>query len=213
MTNRSETKPLAALLGDHGSSRVRRQAWLEGAGFELLETSDLGSLLEVEGNLRPAALLIAVEPGFDPGGLLETLAQRDSPHAVALCGETSPERALASIRRGVVDWLQADSPDQFTALAWRAMDTAWSKGWGQVATRGEPELGRLTPREHETLEHVLDGLPSKAIAKQMGVTTKTVEQHRSNVMHKLGVASVAQLVLRALKTRTYGVPHLANPRR
>ncbi|MDR0182114.1 response regulator transcription factor [Lysobacter arvi] len=52
----------------------------------------------------------------------------------------------------------------------------------------------LTPREREVLQHVLAGRLNKQIAADLGIVEKTIKVHRSHVMHKLGVRSVAELV-------------------
>ncbi|HJN08613.1 MAG TPA: LuxR C-terminal-related transcriptional regulator [Pirellulaceae bacterium] len=55
------------------------------------------------------------------------------------------------------------------------------------------KLSQLTPRERQVLDLVLDGKLSKQIARELNITTKTVEVHRSNVTRKMEVGSVAQL--------------------
>lgn len=56
------------------------------------------------------------------------------------------------------------------------------------------KLAALTPREREVMIHVIAGKPNKAIADDLGITLVTVKVHRAQVMRKLGVASVADLV-------------------
>lgn len=55
-------------------------------------------------------------------------------------------------------------------------------------------INSLTSRESEVMELVVRGDLTKQIAKQLGISTKTVEVHRSNITKKMGVQSVAQLV-------------------
>jgi len=55
-------------------------------------------------------------------------------------------------------------------------------------------LMRLTPRERQVLSLAAEGLSNKAIARQLGISPKTVEIHRSNVMGKMGVSSSAALI-------------------
>ena len=55
-------------------------------------------------------------------------------------------------------------------------------------------VGRLTPREREVFELVIRGEPNKQIARAMGCTTRTVKAHRHNVMEKMQVKSLAELV-------------------
>jgi FixJ family two-component response regulator len=58
----------------------------------------------------------------------------------------------------------------------------------------EDKLARLTPREREVLEHVIDGKMNKQIAVALGTVEKTVKVHRGRMMAKLGIRSVADLV-------------------
>ncbi|HEX5262684.1 MAG TPA: LuxR C-terminal-related transcriptional regulator [Phenylobacterium sp.] len=59
-------------------------------------------------------------------------------------------------------------------------------------------LLRLTPREREVLKGVVDGQTNRQIAQALGVSLRTVESHRSNLMSKMGVRSAADLVRQAL---------------
>ncbi|UIY31246.1 LuxR C-terminal-related transcriptional regulator [Neorhizobium galegae] len=56
------------------------------------------------------------------------------------------------------------------------------------------KLLRLTPRERQVLSLVAEGLSNKAIARQLGISPKTVEIHRSNVMSKMEVTSSNALI-------------------
>ena len=56
----------------------------------------------------------------------------------------------------------------------------------------------LTPRQREVLQLIAEGKTTKAIAKELYVSTKTVEWHRSQLMNKLGVQSIAELVKYAI---------------
>lgn len=64
--------------------------------------------------------------------------------------------------------------------------------------RDEKVLGngnvRLTPREQEVMRLIAEGLPVKGIAERLGVSPKTVESHRSNVMRKLGLETTVDIV-------------------
>ena len=62
-------------------------------------------------------------------------------------------------------------------------------------------MNSLTAREHEIAELVVAGSLTKQIAKQLGISTKTVEVHRSHITKKLGVESVAQMVNMVLGAR------------
>ena len=59
----------------------------------------------------------------------------------------------------------------------------------------------LSKREKEVLVHVAKGLPNKQIAKELGVVEQTIKVHRGRVMSKMGVDSLAQLVIMAERLR------------
>jgi DNA-binding NarL/FixJ family response regulator len=59
----------------------------------------------------------------------------------------------------------------------------------------------LTEREREVAQLLVDGLASRAVAARLGITTKTVDTHRSAIMRKLGLASIADLVRYAIRNR------------
>ena len=73
---------------------------------------------------------------------------------------------------------------------------------GALNPRREADAGRqpgLTPREREVLQLVAEGKTTKVIAFKLGLSEKTVEQHRRQIMNKLGLRSVAQLTKYAVR--------------
>ncbi len=68
---------------------------------------------------------------------------------------------------------------------------------GGLATKRRPE--DLTPREQEILQLVWAGLTNRTIAEQLHISIKTAEAHRANMMKKLRVSNIAQLLKTALE--------------
>ena len=66
-----------------------------------------------------------------------------------------------------------------------------------ISTKRRPE--ELTPREHEILQLVWAGLTNRIIAEQLHISVKTAEAHRANMMKKLRVSNIAQLLKTALE--------------
>lgn len=62
----------------------------------------------------------------------------------------------------------------------------------------QSRIGRLTPREHEVMEFVLHSKQNKVIASELGISIKTVELHRANLMTKMNATSPTELVRLAL---------------
>ncbi|GIW96703.1 MAG: hypothetical protein KatS3mg111_0036 [Pirellulaceae bacterium] len=64
----------------------------------------------------------------------------------------------------------------------------------EIRAVAKAQIDMLSPREHDVLKGILDGLPNKTIARRLDISEKTVEKHRSSLMRKLRVRSVAELV-------------------
>jgi RNA polymerase sigma factor (sigma-70 family) len=73
-------------------------------------------------------------------------------------------------------------------------------GVADVAER----LSNLTPREHEVMHMVTEGMSNKEIANSLGVSAKTVEAHRARVMEKMQAGSLAELVRMAISVEQAG---------
>jgi len=104
--------------------------------------------------------------------------------------------ARAAFRADAVDFLE--KPFDHAVLR-TAIETAFSQEERRL--RREAEAGRLkllTAREREVLEYAAKGLHAKEIARTLGISTRTVEVHKTRLMAKLGVRNVAELVRFAL---------------
>ena len=66
---------------------------------------------------------------------------------------------------------------------------------------------RLTPRELEIVQHLAEGKTSKEVSALLGISIKTTETHRSNIMRKLNFHSVSQLVMYAVRNNLLRVSH------
>jgi DNA-binding NarL/FixJ family response regulator len=74
------------------------------------------------------------------------------------------------------------------------------------ATPPPPARDRLTPREREVVQLLVEGKTTKEVAAVLGMSVKTAETHRSNIMRKLNFHSVSQLVLYAVRNNIIQVP-------
>jgi two-component system response regulator FixJ len=113
--------------------------------------------------------------------------------------------AIKAMRHGVLDMLE--KPFNNTALV-NSIETTlarWNEGQAKPnldAINGRLET--LTTREKEVLARLLNGLPNKIIAHELGVSTRTVETHRATIMSKMEASSLAELVRMSLSTPEFG---------
>jgi FixJ family two-component response regulator len=130
--------------------------------------------------------------------LQQRLIQEDSALAVIfITGNGDIPMSVRAIKAGAVDFLTKPVKDK-ELLA--VIQTALEKSRAMLAERAEINQWKLrhaelSTREKEVLFYVVKGLPNKQIAANLGVVEQTIKVHRGRVMAKMGVESLAQLVL------------------
>ncbi|MFC4729894.1 response regulator transcription factor [Coralloluteibacterium thermophilus] len=105
--------------------------------------------------------------------------------------------AVEAMRKGASNFLEKPFGDEALVQAIRAAVAARPGRDGRGAGQSE-RLGKLSPRERQVLDLVVASKPNKVIADILGISIKTVELHRANMMGKLGVRSLPELMKVAL---------------
>jgi FixJ family two-component response regulator len=115
---------------------------------------------------------------------------------VFLSGQGDVPSSVRAMKAGAVDFLTKPvSEENLLAAIERAMDRDRRMRGARAELQAIGErLNRLTPREREVFQHVVAGQLNKQIAADLGTVEKTVKVHRSRVMEKMGVRSLADLV-------------------
>lgn len=103
--------------------------------------------------------------------------------------------AVEAMRKGASNFLEKPFNDETLIEAIRTAIASARNGAG--GAQGE-RLAQLSPRERQVLDLVVASKPNKIIADILGISIKTVELHRSNMMNKLGVRSLPELMKVAL---------------
>jgi RNA polymerase sigma factor (sigma-70 family) len=142
------------------------------------------------------AVLDLQMPG--PGGLelQETLAQADDPLPVVfLTAHGDVPSSVRAMKGGAVDFLRKPvrGDDLLNAIRLALARGAALREKRRQKRAWSTRYERLSPREREVFVLVVRGLPNKQIADVLGVSERTVKAHRSQLMHKMGVQSGAEL--------------------
>jgi two-component system response regulator DctR len=159
------------------------------SALEFLETYDPA---------RPGCLVLDVRMARMSGIALQArLREMDARIPIVfISGHGDIEMAVTAIKNGAVDFVQKPYHEQQLldaideALRRDAAQRAPAAAAGSLAER----MAALTAREREVMALALKGLPSKLIAKELSISHRTVEQHRSRLLEKLGVGSVTELM-------------------
>lgn len=136
-------------------------------------------------------------PGMSGLELQERLAEKRAMLPIIfITGHGDVEMAVHAMQAGAVDFLQKPFQDEELVQSLRkALDRDLRNREGLVQRQRIGErLELLTPREHEVMQRVVRGQANKVIAIELGVSERTVEIHRSRVMHKMEADSLPHLV-------------------
>lgn len=168
---------------------------LRTAGFQVEKWEDGAAFLKGADRAEPACVLLDVRmPGMD--GLqvqAEMAAHGFNMPVVVLTGHGDIGTAVRTMRAGAVDFLEKpfDRARLLQALEIGFMQLADREGQRQREAWAKTEIAKLTERESEVLEGLACGYPNKTIAYDLGISSRTVEVYRANVMEKLEVSNFA----------------------
>jgi DNA-binding NarL/FixJ family response regulator len=207
--------PIRVLLADdHTLVRAGIQGLLKGLpGVEVVgEAGDGQEALRLAEALRPDLVLMDVGmPGLNGLEVAGRLATLDpSIRVIILSMHTSEEYVLRALRAGCAGYLLKASAVAELEVAVRAVARGESYLSPAVSKRvvddyvsrtggATDPLDALTPRQREILQLAAEGHSSKEIAERLGVSYRTVEAHRAQLMERLGVHDLAGLVRFAVR--------------
>jgi two-component system response regulator FixJ len=190
------------LIDDDEAVR-RALAFLLGtAGMAVRVYESAQSFLDGLDTVQPGCVVSDVRmPGMDGLELQRRLKDKGvAMPVIIMTGHADVPLAVEAMKRGAVDFIEKPFPDDIllsairTALDKLGRQASRSSEAGQVRTR----LESLSPRERQVLDGLLAGHPNKTIAYDLGLSPRTVEVHRANVMTKMGASSLSELVRMAL---------------
>ena len=135
-------------------------------------------------------------PGMGGLELLRRLREMESRvPVIVVSGHVDIPQVVQSMSLGAIDLLQKPfRPDELVALVRRAIEASIHSGaLGTKQEEARQRFATLTPRELELAKLVVAGHSSKQIAAMLGLSTKTVENHRAHLMKKTGAMNTADL--------------------
>ncbi|HET8545469.1 MAG TPA: response regulator transcription factor [Pseudolabrys sp.] len=198
MNTPAESQPIVIVIDDDNDVREAVADLLRSIGLRTKLFGSVRDFLEWRRPDVPSCLVLDVRlPGLSGLDLQSELNRADIQLPVVfMTGHGDIPMTVRAMKGGAVDFLAKPFRDQDMIDAVQAgldRDKARRQSAGD-ASQLKSAYDSLTPREHEIMALVVDGLMNKQIAGRIGVSEVTVKFHRSNVMRKMGAKSVAELV-------------------
>lgn len=186
------------VAGD-ASARQSLSRELQGAGYEVKAFASAKAFLEVAPVLLPGGVVLDTRHP-EAGGLTvpRELKARRASLPVIVIGETGGKVAVGveAMKAGAVDFLDMSyQPDQLLDALASAQATILERAERDQATeRLRVIVAAMPSREREVLDGLLAGGTNKSIARDLGISPRTVEAHRARIMERLGANSLPELV-------------------
>jgi FixJ family two-component response regulator len=140
-------------------------------------------------------------PGMSGLELQERLLSEAIPMPIAfITGHGDVSMAVTTMKKGAVDFIEKPFKESELKILVEKMLTRARVDYAKADTQKNTQnlLSKLTGREKQVLERIVAGRLNKQIADDLNISIKTVEAHRANIMEKLNVNTVADLLRLAL---------------
>jgi FixJ family two-component response regulator len=190
------------VVDDDEAVRDSLQWLLEGKDYRVRCFESAEVFLDRYDPKEVACLIVDVRmEGMSGLDLQNRLVENHSPLPVVfITGHGDVPMAVDTMKKGAMDFIQKPFDEvKLVNLVERMLDHArQSFSVHQQAVNRDALLSKLTLRESQVLERIVAGRLNKQIADDLGISIKTVEAHRANIMEKLNANTVADLLKIAL---------------
>jgi two-component system, LuxR family, response regulator FixJ len=191
------------VIDDDGAMRDSLAFLLDSAGISVATFESASSFLEALPRIESGCVVTDVRmPGIDGIELLKRLKQeKPALCVIVITGHGEIPLAVQAMKLGAMDFLEKPFDDERlieavrSALASIADKAKADAVTAQVASR----VAVLSPRERQVLEGLVAGHSNKTMARDLQISPRTVEVYRDNVMTKLQVANLSELVRLAMR--------------
>ena len=194
-----ENIPVIYIVDDDDAVRSALELFLKSYGFDVRPCISADDFLNnYEQQLSPACMLLDLYmPGIGGIELQKILvSQSINIPVVIMTGHGDISLAVQTMKAGAYDFIEKPFDEQALLETLRnAIAASESK---QTAKKNLNDASRLiqklTSREHEVLTLIVQGNTNKEIAEFLSISVRTAENHRANIMHKLGAKNTSQVV-------------------
>lgn len=199
-----QPEPIIYVIDDDEAVRQSLEFLLRTAGIAVRGFESAKAFLEVLPQIRSGCIITDVRmPGITGIELLRHVKKLDVDiPVIIITGHGDITLAVEAMKIGAVDFLEKPFDDDQLLAAVRStlsQDADTAKRKAQLSEIHD-RLAALSNRERQVLEGLVAGNANKAIAFDLGISPRTVEIYRANLMTKMGANSLSDLVRMAMMT-------------
>lgn len=192
------TEPLVHVIDDDDAARDSLAFLFDCAGLKVRSYASALEFLDAAPMFDNACVITDVRmPGMNGIELVARLkAQGVAAPVIVITGHADVPLAIQAMKAGVADFIEKPFNDESILDAVRSALARQASQSEAAAERAgiRERMSSLSPREREVLDGLVAGHANKVIADDLGISARTVEVYRANVMTKMGAASLSELV-------------------
>ena len=201
MAEKPDSRGEIFVVDDDPAVRETLSLVLSAGGYKVICFADGAALLAVARTRTPSCILLDVHiPGASGLDILKELHGEDYPAPIfMISGQGDIAMAVSAIKNGALDFIEKPFrgseivgrlDEAIEAYERRQAESTTSK----IASLHFPGREPLTRREREVLEQFASGASNKEAGRHLGISPRTIEDHRANIMKKLGARNAADLI-------------------
>lgn len=197
-----QQEPMVYIVDDDSAVREALLFLMQSEDIAAQAFESAEKFLIHQAELRPGCLLLDVRmPGMSGLELLAILKSKDvAIPAIVITGHGDVAMAVQAMKTGATDFIEKPFNNERLINVVRncLSDCMNLKNIVELRHEMQKRLARLTHREREVMQMLVDGKQNKGIAKELGISPRTVELHRAKVMEKLQAHTLSDVVRTAL---------------
>ena len=196
------TKSVVHVIDDDEAVRESLAFLLRSADLDVATYESATAFLAALPSVAPGCVITDVRmPGLSGTELLQKLKEMGvTMPVIVMTGHGDVPLAVEAMKIGAIDFFEKPFDDEALLASVQSSLGSWGEKEAKEAERADvrARLESLSPRERDVLKGLVAGHPNKTIAFDLGISHRTVEIYRANVMTKMKAASLSELVRMAL---------------
>jgi two-component system response regulator FixJ len=196
------TNSVVHVIDDDEAVRESLAFLLRSADLDVSTYESATAFLAALPQVEPGCVITDVRmPGLSGTELLQKLKEMGvAMPVIVMTGHGDVPLAVEAMKMGATDFFEKPFDDEALLASVRSSLGSWGEKEAREAERADvrARLDSLSPRERDVLKGLVAGHPNKTIAFDLGISHRTVEIYRANVMTKMKAASLSELVRMAL---------------
>lgn len=192
-----DVQPVVAIVDDDEAVRRSTAALLERAGYRVREFESGDAFLAAQFPGDSDCILLDLRmPGTGGLDVLRILGTWETmPPVLVMTGHGAVREAVEAMKLGAADFLEKPYPaEALLTVIGKALEAEPAAKAGAVDANAAAKVVLLSQRQTQVLGGMLKGKPNKVMAYELGLSIRTVEAYRAQLLDKLGVRSTAEAI-------------------